>query len=126
MTMGKEDNDGKDNDSKENGNNGEYKNNDSSNSNSGGSNISAGGGQGCIGCCSLSLVAWHLHTIGIIQICLGIKLFRSKFYSACPDMPNKIYSIPIYSRLIPGFFWSKSGFKPFRPILAVTHYSSVQ
>jgi hypothetical protein len=36
----------------------------------------------------LPLVAWCLHTIGIVQIHLGINLFWYKFYSACPDMPK--------------------------------------
>jgi hypothetical protein len=125
MTMGKNDDNGKDDDSKEDGNNGEDDNNDGGNSNSGGSSISAGGSQGNVGCCSLSLVAWCLHTIGIIQICLGINLFWYKFHLACLDMPNRIYSNCIYSRFIPSLFWSKSGSKLFRPILAVTHYLPV-
>ncbi len=72
------------------------------------------------GCCSSMLIAWRLHTIGIIQICLGINLFWSKFYLAYPDMLNRIYSISIYSRFILCLFGSKSGSKPFRPILVVT------
>ncbi len=46
--------------------------------------------------CSSPLVAWCLHTVGIVQICLGINLFWYKFYSAYPDMPNRIYSIRIF------------------------------
>jgi hypothetical protein len=40
-------------------------------------------------------------------------------------MPNRIYSICTYSRFILCFFWSKSGSKLFRPILAVTQCLSI-
>jgi hypothetical protein len=56
--------------------------------------ISAGGGQGNIRLVAVlycALVVWCLHTIGVIQICFGINLIWSKFYLACPDMPNIIY-----------------------------------
>ncbi len=92
---------------------------------SGGSAISAGGGQGNIRLVAVlhsALVVLCLHTVGMIKICFGINVFRSKVYLACPDMPNRVYSIRIYSRLILCLFWSKSGSKPFIPILAVTHY----
>jgi hypothetical protein len=75
-----------------------------------------------VGCCSLPLVAWHLYILGIISICLGINLFWSKFYSGCPDTPNRIYSIRIYSRFIPILFLSKFGYKLLRTFLAVTQY----
>ncbi len=73
--MSEDDNNSKDNNSKDNGNEGKDKNNDGGNGDSGGGSISAGGGH-----CSLRLVAvlccalvvWHLHTVGIIQICFGI------------------------------------------------------
>ncbi len=81
-----------------------------------------------VGCCSLPLVAWHLHTLGIIPICLGMNLFWSKFYSGCQcqDTPNRIHSNHIYSRFIPGLFWCKFGCKLFRTFLAVTHYLVIQ
>jgi hypothetical protein len=53
--------------------------------------------------CSLPLVAWHLHTIGIAQIHLRINLFRSKFYSGCPDTPHKFYFISYLDRIYTGF-----------------------
>jgi hypothetical protein len=70
--------------------------------------------------CFLPLVAWRLHTVGIVQVHLGINLFWYKFYSACPDMPNRIYSIRIYSGFILCLFWYKSESKPFIPILVTT------
>jgi hypothetical protein len=48
---------------------------------------------------SLLLVAWHLHTVGIAQICLGINLFWSKFYSGCLDTPHKFYFISYLDRI---------------------------
>ncbi len=71
--------------------------------------------------CSLPLVAWRLHTVGIVQIRLGINLFWYIFYLACPDMPNRIYFIRIYSGFVLCLFWYKSGSKLFIPILVVTH-----
>jgi hypothetical protein len=63
----------------DNGDDGEDKNNDGGNGYSGGGGVSAGGGHRNVGsCCSLPLVAWSLHTLGIIQICLGINLSWSK------------------------------------------------
>ncbi len=134
MGKDKDNNDGKDNDSKVEGEDGKDDNNDGGNGDNGGGGGGKIGGEvggkvsgmvggkvgGKVGCSSSPLVAWRLHTVGIIQICLGINLFWSKFYSACPDMPNRIYSIRIYSRFILCLFWSKSGSKPFRPISAVT------
>jgi hypothetical protein len=134
---GNDNNNGKDNDSKDDSNNdedGKNNNNDGGNGDSGGggggeiggevggkvSGVVGGKVSGKVGCCSLRLVAWQLHTLGIIQICLGINSFWSKFYLACPDMRNRIYSICNYSRFILCLFWSKSGSKSFRPILAVT------
>ncbi len=73
---------------------------------------------GCVLC--RALAAWCLHTVGIVEICLGINLFWYKFYSACLDMPNRIHSIRIYSEFILCLFWYKSGYKPFIPILVVT------
>ncbi len=99
-TTSKDDDDGKDNNSKEGSIDGKDDNNNSGNSDSSGGSVSAGGGQGNVGCCSLPLVAWRLHKIGIIQICFRINLFWSKFYLACPNMPNRIYSFRIYSRFI--------------------------
>ena len=72
--------------------------------------------------CSLQLVAWLLHTVGIVQICLGINFFRYKFYLACPDMPNRIYSIRTYSRFILYLFVYKFRYKPFIAILVATRY----
>ncbi len=37
-------------------------------------------------------------------------------------MPNRIYPICAFTRFILCLFWSESGSKPFRPVLAVTHY----
>jgi hypothetical protein len=92
MITGRDDNNSKDNDSKDDGDEGEDDNNDGGNGDSGGGGVPAGSGQGnvrlvAVLCCAL--VFWHLHTVGIIQICFGI-IFWSKFYSTCPDMPNKI------------------------------------
>jgi hypothetical protein len=67
---GEDDADSKDNDSKDDGDDGEDDNNDGGNDDS--------------------------DTVGIVQIRLGINLFWYKFYLACPDMPNRIYSIRIY------------------------------
>jgi hypothetical protein len=75
ITTGEDDDNGKDNDSKDNGDNGEEDNNDSGNSNSGGGGVSAGGGQGNVRLVAVlcrALVVWHLHTVGIIQVCFGI------------------------------------------------------
>jgi hypothetical protein len=125
-TTGEDNNDGKDKDSKNDGNNSKDDNNDGSNSNIGGGGGGKVGGVvgrevgGKVGCCSSLLVAWRLHTIGIVQICLGINLLWSKFYLACLDMPKRIHSICIYSRFILCLFWSKSGSKPFRLILVAT------
>jgi hypothetical protein len=108
-TTGKDNDDSKDDDSKDNGNNGKDDNNIGGNKDSGG----GGGGGGNIGgevgkvarsvawlvACSLPLVAWCLHTVGIVQIHLGINLFWSKFYSGCLINPNKFYSI-LYLDLI--------------------------
>jgi hypothetical protein len=80
MTTGKDNNDGKDDNSKDDNNDGEDDNNDGGNGNSSGICF-CWRGQGNIGCCSSPSVAWHLHTVRIIQICLGINLFWSKFYS---------------------------------------------
>jgi hypothetical protein len=131
-TTGKDDDGRKGDDSKNNGDNGEDDNNDGGNDNRGGN---GGGGGESVGrsvgwrgqwpwhgwwLCSSPLVAWHLHTVGIVQICLGINLFWYKFYSACLDMPNRIYSIRIYSGFILCLFWYKIGYKLFIPILVVT------
>jgi hypothetical protein len=70
--------------------------------------------------CSLPLVAWRLHTVGIVQIYLGINLYWYKFYLACLDMLNRIYSFCIYSGFILCLFWCKSRYKPFIPFLVVT------
>jgi hypothetical protein len=118
--MGKDNNNGKDSNSEDDGYNGKEDNNDGGNGDRGGGGVSAGGGQGNVDHSSLLLVARCLHNVGIMHIYLGMTLFWSKFYLACPDMLNRIYSIRIYSRFIPSLFWSKSGSKPFRPILAVT------
>jgi hypothetical protein len=48
--------------------------------------------------CSLPLIAWRLHTVGIAQIHLGINLFRSKFYLGCPDT-HKFYFISYLDRI---------------------------
>ncbi len=108
MTTGEDNYNGKDNGSKDDGNDGKDNNNDGGNGNSGGGGVSAGSGQGNIRLVAVicrALVVWHLHTVGIIQICFGINLFWSKFYLACPDMPNRIYSICIYSRFILHMFF---------------------
>ncbi len=81
---GKDDKDRKDNDSEDNGDNGKDDNN------YGGNGDSGGGGGGKIGGevggvarsvawlgVGLWLVAWCLHTIGIVQTCFGINLLRS-------------------------------------------------
>jgi hypothetical protein len=135
-TTGKDNNNNsKEDDSKDNSDNGKDDNNDGGNGNSGGSGGGKIGGEvggevsglvggkvgSKVGCCSSPLIAWCLHAIGIIQICLGINLFWPKFYLALPDMPNRIYSIHICSRFILCLFWSKSESKPFRPISVVTH-----
>ncbi len=104
---GKDNNNGKDNDSEDNGDNGkDGKNNknDGGNDDSGGGGGGGGGGDiggevggkvggvvggevgGKVGCSSLPLVAWRLHTAGIVKICLGINLFWSKFYPACLEL----------------------------------------
>ena len=75
MTMGKDNNNGKDNDSKDNNDNGKDNNNDRGNRDSGGGRVFAGGSQGNISLVAVlcrALVVWHLHTIGIIQICFVI------------------------------------------------------
>ncbi len=72
MTMGDDDENGKDNNSKDNGKDGEDHNNDGGNGNSGGGGISTSGGQGNVRLVAVlcrALVVWHLHTVGIIQIC---------------------------------------------------------
>jgi hypothetical protein len=123
-TMGKDGNNGKDNDSKDDSNDGEDNNNDGGNGNSGGGGVFAGGGQGnvrLVAVLSWALVVWHIHTVGIIKICFRISYSGLNSYTACPDMPNRIYSICTYSSFILCLFWSKFGSKPFRPILAVTH-----
>ncbi len=74
-TTGKDNNNGKENDSKDDSDTGKDDNNDSGNGNSGGSGVSAGGGQGNVRLVAVlycALVVWHLHTVGIIQICFGI------------------------------------------------------
>ncbi len=81
MTMGKNDDNGKDNNSKDNGNNGEDNNNDGGNGNSGGGNVSACSGQGNVRLVAVlcrALVVWHLHIVGIMQICFRIKYFWYK------------------------------------------------
>jgi hypothetical protein len=72
--------------------------------------------------CSLPLAACHSHTLGIVQICLGINLFWYKFYSACPDMPNRINSIRRYSRSILCLFMYKFRYKLFIAILVTSQY----
>jgi hypothetical protein len=127
--MGKDDNNGKDDDSKDDSNDSKDGNNDGGNGNSGGGSVSAVSGQGNVRLVAVicrALVVWHLHTVGIIQICFGINLFWSKFYLAYLDMPNSIYSICTYSRFILCLFWSKSGSNPFRPILAVTQHYEIK
>jgi hypothetical protein len=111
-TTGEDNDNSKDNDSKDdnnsedNSNVGKDDNNDGSNNDSGG----GGGGGGNIGGQVIRvarsvawlvapLVAWHLHTVGITQIHLGINLFRSKFYSGCPDIPHKFYFILYLDRI---------------------------
>jgi hypothetical protein len=49
--------------------------------------------------CSLPLVAWRLHTVGIAQIHMGINLFWSKLYSGCPDTPDKFNFILYLDRI---------------------------
>jgi hypothetical protein len=71
--------------------------------------------------CSLPLVAWRLHTVGNVQIHLGINLFWYKFYLACPDMPNRIYSICRYSWFILCLFVYKFRYKLFITILVTIH-----
>jgi hypothetical protein len=113
-TTGKDNNDGKDNNSMDVGNDSVSagggqgnvrlvagKDNDSKDH--GDDSVSAVSGEGNVRLVAVlchALVVWRLHTLLIIQICFGINLFWSKFYSACPDMPNRIYSIRIYSRFI--------------------------
>ncbi len=95
MTTGKDQDNDKDNDSKDNGNDCKDNNNDRGNGNSGGGGFSAGGGKCNVRFVAVlchALVVLRLHTVGIIQICVGI-LFWSKFYLACPDMLNKILAI---------------------------------
>ncbi len=73
--MGKDNNNCKDNGSKDDGDNGKEDNNDGGNGSSSGSGVSAGGGQGKVRLVTVlcrALVVWHLHTVGIIQICFGI------------------------------------------------------
>ncbi len=97
---GKDDNNGKDNNSKDNGNDGE---DDKNNNNNGGNGDSGGSGGGKIGgevggkvggvvggevggkvgCCSLLLVAWQLHTLGIVQICLGMHSLHVGWRNLC-------------------------------------------
>ncbi len=118
-TTGEDDNDSKDDDSKDDNDIeddsdvGEDDKNDGGNDNSGGGDSGGGdiGGQvggvarsvacGMVGgyLCSLPLVAWCLHTVGIAQIRLGINLFQSKFYSGCPDTPHKFYFILYLDRI---------------------------
>ncbi len=124
-TTGKDGNNSKDNGSKDDSNDGEDNNNDSGNGNSGGGGISARGRQDnvrLVAVLSRALVVWRLHTIGIIKICLRISYSGLNSYSACLDMPNRIHFICTYSRFILYLFWSYSRSKPFRPILAITHW----
>ncbi len=74
--MGEKNDNGKDNDSKDGGDNNKDNNNGGGNDDSGGGGISAGGNQGNVRLVAVlcrALVVWHLHTIGIIQICFGIQ-----------------------------------------------------
>ncbi len=127
-TTGKDDNDSKDDDSKDDGNDSKEDNNDGGKTTAVAVAVARLVGRlvGWQGqwrgwrLCSLPLVAWRLHTVGIVQIRLGINLFWYKFYLACPDMPNRIYSICTYSRFILCLFWYKIRYKPFIPILEVT------
>jgi hypothetical protein len=128
-TTGKDDNDSKDNNSKDSGNDGKDNNNDGDNDDSGGS----GGGEigGEVGGVVRS-VAWLVAVFFAIG-CLALTYHRNhtdtfgnkfilvyKFYSACPDMLNRIYSIRTCSRFILCLFWYKFRYKPFIPILEVT------
>jgi hypothetical protein len=103
---GKDNNDSKDDNSKDDGDDGEDNNNDDGNNNSGGSGGGEIGGEVsgvarsvawlvavffAVGC-----LAFTYNTVGILQIHLEINLFWYKFYSACPDMPNRIYFIRTY------------------------------
>ncbi len=73
--MGKDNSNGKDNDGKDNGDDGKDNNNDGGNSDSGDGGVSAGSSQGNVRLVAVlcrALAVWHLHTVGIIQICFGI------------------------------------------------------
>ncbi len=73
--MGKNNDNSKDNNIKDDGDNDKEDNNDGGNGDSDGGNVSAGSGQGNVRLVAVlchALVVWHLHTIGIIQICFGI------------------------------------------------------
>ncbi len=75
MTTGEDKDNGKNNDSKDNGDNGKDNNNEGSYGDSSGRGISASGGQGNIRLVAVlchALVVWHLHIVGIIQICFRI------------------------------------------------------
>ncbi len=78
MTIGKDANNSKDNDSKDDGDDGKDDNNDGGNGDSGGGGVSAGGSQGNVRLVAVLchvLVVWRLHTVGIIQICFGKKIY---------------------------------------------------
>jgi hypothetical protein len=136
-TTGKDDDNSKDDDSEDDGDDGKDDYNDGGNDDSGG----GGGGEigGEVGGVARS-VAWLVAVFFAIGCSMHtyrrnrtdmfwdkfILINWSKFYSARPDMTNKIYSICTYSRLILCLFWSKSGSKLFRPILAVTQWVTVK
>ncbi len=129
-TAGEDNDDSKDDNSKDDGNDGEDDNNDGGNNDSGG----GGGGEigGEVGGVARS-VAWLVAVFFALALTyhrnrtdtFGNNLFWYKFYSACPDMPNRIYSIHTYSRFILCLFWYKFRYTPFIPILAVTHLFQV-
>jgi hypothetical protein len=104
---GEDNNNSKDNNSKDDGDDGKEDNNDGGNDNSGG----GGGGEigGEVGGVARS-VAWLVavfFAVGVLALTYRrnrTDTFGNKFilicYSACLDMPNRIYSICTYSRFI--------------------------